>query len=266
MTETVLITGANRGVGLALARAYAARGCRVIATARTPAAADELIGLVKDHPGRVRVERLDLEQFDDIDALARSLANRPIDILLANGALTAGPADRFGATDYDHWARAFKVNAMAQLRLAEAFAPHISASRRKIMYFVSSRMGARTFGGVVGYMSSKHALNFVVFHVADCLKDNQVIAVAAHPGHVATRAANFRGALTAEQSAAAQMAIIDRLTLTDSGKFFDPDGSELQLITRQLNPNAFGAMTAADNATLRGELGDGREISSTHRS
>jgi NAD(P)-dependent dehydrogenase (short-subunit alcohol dehydrogenase family) len=261
MTGTVLITGANRGIGLALARAYAGQGWSVIATARDPAAADDLLTLVRAHPARVRIEKLDLENFSDIDALAAGFAGRPIDVLLANGALTGGPADRFGATDYDHWVRSFKVNAMAQLRLAEAFADSVTASRRKVMFFVSSRMGVRTFGGVVGYMSSKHALNFVVFHVADCLKEQGVIAVAAHPGHVATRAARYRGALTPEESAAALITIIARLMPADSGKFFDPDGSELQLITRQMNPNAFGAMTAGDNATLRGELADNQAIS-----
>ncbi len=266
MTETVLITGANRGVGLAMARAYTAQSCHVIATARDPAAADDLIELVRGNPGRVRLEKLDLENFTEIDQLAQSFSGWSIDVLIANGALTRGPPDRFGATDYDHWARSFKINAMAQSRLAEAFAPHVATSRRKIMFFVSSRVGARSFGGVVGYMSSKHALNFVVFHIADALKDKGVIAVAAHPGHVSTRAANFRGALTADESAAAQMKIIARQTLEDSGKFFDPDGSELQLITRQTNPNAFGAMSPANMAALRSELSAGVHIGSTNRS
>lgn len=262
MSPTVLITGANRGVGLALAQHYAGEGYHVIATARDPAAAIALIDLVRAHPTRVRLEKLDLENFTDIDALASSFAGRPIDILLANGALTGGPADIFGQTDYDHWARAFKVNAMAQLRLAEAFASHVAASTRKVMFFISSRKGARVFGGVVGYMSSKHALNYVVFHIAHALRDKGVIAVAAHPGHVSTRAANFRGALTPADSATALAKIISRLTPADTAKFFDPDGSELQLITRQMNPNAFGAMSAADNATLTGELAAGRSLGS----
>lgn len=260
MTSTVLITGANRGVGLAFAQKYAADGWRVIATARDPAGAGELIDLVCAHPTRVRLEKLDLENFAEINSLAASFAGQPIDVLLANGALTGGPADTFGQTDYDHWARAFRINTMAQLRLAEAFAPHIVASARKVMFFVSSRKGARVFGGVVGYMSSKAALNFVVFHVAHALKDKGVIAVATHPGHVATRGANHRGALTPEQSADALMKIIARLTPTDTAKFFDPDGSELQLITRQMNPNAFGAMSAADNATLSNELAAGHKL------
>ncbi len=262
MSSTVLITGANRGVGLALTQRYASDGWRVIATARDPAAATELIDLVRALPARVRLEKLDLENFADIDSLAASFVGQPIDVLLANGALTGGPADTFGQTDYEHWARAFKVNAMAQLRLAEAFAPHVAASRRRVMFFVSSRKGARVFGGVVGYMSSKHALNYVVFHIAHALRDKGVIAVAAHPGHVSTRAANFRGALTPTESADALSKIIARLTPADTAKFFDPDGSELQLITRQMNPNAFGAMSAADNATLTNELASGRKLGS----
>ena len=251
--STVLITGANRGVGLALVEAYRADGWDVIATTRAPDPEDELHTLAArdDH---VAILPLDLEQFDQIEALGKALAAKPIDVLFANGALTGGAIDTFGEVDYANWERMFRVNCMAQMRLAEVLADNVSASTHKKMMFVSSRVGARAMGGYVGYMSAKHALNYVTYSLSTALAQQGVTVAACHPGHVATRAARYRGALTPEECAACLKKVVDEMTMEDTGSFFDPDGSKLQLVTRQMNPDAFGAMSQKDSATLHAEF------------
>ena len=251
--NTILITGANRGVGLALVQAYRADGWDVIATTRQPDHEDELHGLAATDP-QLSILPLDLEQFDQIDALGKALAAKPLDVLFANGALTGGSIDTFGEVDYDNWMRMFRVNCMAQMRLAEVLTDNLVASEQKKIMFVSSRSGARAMTGYVGYMSAKHALNFVTHNVSAVLKDRGVTVAACHPGHVATRAARFRGALTPEESAACLKKVVDEMTLEDTGSFYDPDGSKLQLITRQMNPDAFGAMSQKDKDTLHDEF------------
>jgi NAD(P)-dependent dehydrogenase (short-subunit alcohol dehydrogenase family) len=234
---TALVTGANRGLGLAFAQALVAQGWVVFATARLPETADELASTVP----RERILPLDLEAPETIAALKHRLGTQPIDLLLSNGALTVTPADEFGTVDYGFWERAFRINTMGPMRLAEAFVENVAASERKIMFFISSRMGAAPRPGTIGYRASKSALNQVVLQIALATKSRGIVAAAAHPGYVASRPTGYRGALSPQQSAAALLAIIDRLTPNDSGAFFDPDGTTLPIVTRQENPNAFGA-------------------------
>lgn len=134
---TAMITGASRGLGLELARQYAADGWNVIATARNPADSAELQELDKQYPS-LNVHALDVSDFAAIDRLARELKRRPIDILLNNAGVFGpkakaenDPRQEFGHMDYDIWARLFRVNAMAPMKMAEALIDNISASAQK---------------------------------------------------------------------------------------------------------------------------------------
>jgi NAD(P)-dependent dehydrogenase (short-subunit alcohol dehydrogenase family) len=238
---TALVTGANRGLGLAFVAALAVRGWRVFGTARDPATASELAVLLPPE----RILALDLEQPESIARLKERWGPMPIDLMLNNGALTVTPADEFGACDYAFWERSFRINTIGPMRLAETLVENVAASERKIMFFISSRMGAAPKPGTIGYRATKSALNQVVFQIALATRSREIIAACAHPGYVASRPTGYQGALTTEESAAALLAIIDRLTPADSGSFFDPDGSTLPIVTQQKNPHAFGAKTAA---------------------
>jgi NAD(P)-dependent dehydrogenase (short-subunit alcohol dehydrogenase family) len=237
---TALVTGANRGLGLAFVETLKERGWLVFGTAREPEAAAELRAVLPPE----RILALDLEQAESIAALKRRLGPIPLDLMLNNGALTTTPADEFGACDYDFWERSFRINTMGPMRLAEALVENVAASEKKTMFFISSRMGATPKPGTIGYRATKSALNQVVLQIALALEPRGVIAVCAHPGYVATRPTGYKGALTPKESAQALLAIVDRLTRADSGSFFDPDGSTLPIVTRQTNPNAFGAKFA----------------------
>lgn len=239
-----LITGAARGLGLGLAGRCLDAGWDVIAAVRDPEAA-ALAALRARHGSRLSIEHLDLTDFDSIDACARRAGDRAIDVLIGNAAATAVSDRGFGQTDYDDWAAMMRVNTFAQLRLAEAFVGQVARSQRRVMYFVSSRVGTEPVPGMIAYRSSKSALNQVVFQLALQLRARGVCVACGHPGFVQTDATRGQGTFTVEQSAGRLFALIDRLQLADSGKFFEPDGSELSIVTRQTNPRAVGSAPIA---------------------
>ncbi len=238
-----LITGANRGLGLALVKAALADGWRVFATARRPEAAAELRACAGED--RLSILRLDLSDFATIDALKGDLGSTPIDVLLSNGAITGTGDAPFGGTDYDQWADLMKANAMAPMKLAETFVDNVAASERKTMFFISSRVGPTPRFGFVAYRSVKSALSQVVFQVALALKDRGVIASCAHPGWVSGQAVKG-GAMTPDESAAMLWPLISKLTPADTGKFFDPDGTTLPIVTQQHDAKPYGMTQPVD--------------------
>ncbi len=226
MTSTILITGANRGLGLQFAKQYADDGWRVHATCRDPDAAEALNAAASD---RLTVRRLDVCDGDQVGALARALAGEPIDVLL-NNAGVIGDRGAFGATDYAVWHETLGTNTLAPMRMAEAFADHVAASARKQMVFVSSRMGSigdNGSGGSYVYRSSKAALNAVVKSLSIDLAARGVTAVAFHPGWVSTDMGGASATIAPAESVGGMRAVIERLTPADNGRFLDYDGSEI---------------------------------------
>ena len=149
--------------------------------------------------------------------------------------------DEFGATNYDAWIDAFRVNCMAQMKLAEALVENVAASDQKKMFFVSSRIGAKPPAGMVLFRSSKSALNQVTMQLSLILAPRGIAVACGHPGFVKSKSTLSMGVFEPEESAAHLKKIIDDLTVETAGQFFDPDGSVLPIVTRQMNPNAFGA-------------------------
>lgn len=238
---TVLITGANRGLGFGFVSLYLREGWDVIAAVRDPAGAADLHDLAKQHPGKLAVEKCDLADFTTIEALGGKLKGKSIDVLLGNGAKTNNPAATVGDTNYEAWMEAFKVNTMAQMKLAETFVENVAASAQKKMFFLSSRIGANPPAGMILFRSSKSALNQVVMQLSLLLKPRGIAVACAHPGFVKTKSTADMGVFTVDESAAHLKKIIDNLTVDTGGQFFEPDGSTLPIVTRQMNPGAFGA-------------------------
>lgn len=220
---TVLITGANRGIGLEFARQYVADGWEVVATARHPDEADDLIALgVERHP-------LDVADFAGIESLARGLAGRPIDVLLNNAGVYGGRQD-FGDIDPDDWAYTLRVNALAPLMMARAFVGHLEGGRRKIIANMSSKMGSMAdngSGGVYSYRSSKAAQNAVTRSLSHDLAPRGIICLALHPGWVRTRMGGGGALIGADESAAGLRRVIDSATPAHSGRFWNHDGQEI---------------------------------------
>ncbi len=226
--KTILITGANRGIGLELARQYANDGWRVLACCRHPEKADVLNKLVAQYPERLKVHALDVADHAQIERLAQTLSDESIDLLINNaGIYPASDAGGFARTNYAEWMTAFSINTMAPLKMVESFARQIIRSKQKIVVTITSQMGSvedNSSGGNYLYRSSKAAANMVVKSLAVDLKEKGVIAVALNPGWVKTDMGGSNAMISVERSVTGMRQVIGKLTLSDSGKFWGHDG------------------------------------------
>src|SRR5262245_44243171 len=212
---SILVTGANRGLGLEFVRQYAADGWRVFACARRPDEAKELRALADGARGRVSLHRLEVADFSQIEALARELKAEAIDVLLNNAGVYGPNKMFFGQIDYKAWAEIFVINTMAPLRMAECFIENVVRSERKIIASISSTMGSiarNAEGRHYLYRSSKAALNMVMKSLSIDLRPRGVIAVAICPGWVQTDMGGANAPLKPEQSIIGMRRVFARLT------------------------------------------------------
>jgi NAD(P)-dependent dehydrogenase (short-subunit alcohol dehydrogenase family) len=221
---TILITGANRGIGLELTHSFAKDGWRVHACCRDPQGAGEL----REIDGTVTVHRLDVTDGTMVAGLAQELAGEPIDILF-NNAGVYGPQTGFGQTDYDAWAPVLSANAFAPLRMAECFVEHVARSERKLILNMSSLMGsiADCGGGSYIYRVSKAALNMITKTLSADLAGRGITVVAFHPGWVQTDMGGRHAPVSTRDSVRGLRKIIGGLTAKDNGGFFAYDGRTL---------------------------------------
>ena len=212
---TILITGANRGVGLEFARQYSRDGWDVVATARHSSSELDQLG--------VRVEALDLSEPE---AVANFALDEPLDLFIANAG-TNHPMNTDGAQNARDWQAMMMINAIAPYQLGKALLPKMADGSR--MVAISSGMGSigDNGGGWVPYRTSKAALNMAWSCLALEAKPRGVACVLFSPGWVKTRMGGAGAQITAEESARDMRALIDRLTIEDSGKFLRRNGSEL---------------------------------------
>lgn len=228
--KTILITGANRGIGLEHARRYAARGARVLAGARAPDEAEELEALARDSDGRVSVLRYDAARPDAAETLKAAVGDAPLDLLFANAGAMGGRAQSFGGVDAEAVLDLIRVNALAPLKLAEAFADNVARSERKVIAFQTSLMGSigdNGSGGAYAYRLSKAALNMAGKSVSNDLRGRGIITVLLHPGWVRTRMGGPSGKISVEECVDGQQRLLDGLTPAQNGTFFNYDGREL---------------------------------------
>jgi NAD(P)-dependent dehydrogenase (short-subunit alcohol dehydrogenase family) len=234
--NTVLITGANRGLGLEFAKQYSDDGWQVIACCRSPDAADELQQLAK-HNKYAQIERLDVNDFDAVDALAVKYSNQEIDVLLNNaGVIGALPIAEnierqfFGKMDYGLWAEVLRTNTFAPVKMAEAFLGNVAASEQKKIVSISSSVGSIAEMSIpaLAYASSKSALNRVMTTIAGAVKDQGVTVALLCPGYAKTRMDVYGAAvMEVPESVSMLRNIIDKLTIADSGLFIGHDGRKI---------------------------------------
>lgn len=221
----VLVTGANRGLGLEFATQYADAGYRVFATARDPSRASELAQLQRKYP-RLSVHALDVTVEEGVRALAAELGDEAIDILI-NNAGVMGKQQSLGQIDYEGMLETIRVNALAPLRLAEAFIEHVARSDRKLMVAVTSGMGSisDSSGGHYAYRASKAALNMSFRNLALDLKGRGVIAFVINPGWVQTDMGGGGAPLTPQASISAMREVFDGMTMEQTGSFMNYKGN-----------------------------------------
>ena len=225
--HVVLITGANRGLGLEFTKQYASDGWQVMACCRDPESASELNALAA-LMDNIKVLALDVGDFNQIDRLAQQLKGQKIDLLINNAGVY--PHGSWGQINYEDWAQAFKINAMAPLKMAEAFVEHVATSQLKKIVTLSSKMGSlddNTSGGSYLYRTSKTAVNMVMKSLAIDLKPRGIASTILHPGWVQTDMGGPNGLINAEQSVSGLRKVIEQLTVANSGRFIAYDGKEI---------------------------------------
>jgi NAD(P)-dependent dehydrogenase (short-subunit alcohol dehydrogenase family) len=217
---TVVVTGANRGLGLEFTRQYAADGSTVIATCRDPAKAGDLAAL----EGDIRVERLDVTDWAALGAFARGLGSTPLDLLICNAGIGG-----WGEPEPDAWLHSFAVNCIAPTLLARALVDRVEAAGGKIVC-LTSKMGSiadNTSGGSIVYRSAKAALNAAWRSLAIDWKDRPVTVTMLHPGWVQTDMGGANALITPDESIAGMRRVIDGLPRDRSGAFLDYKGESI---------------------------------------
>ena len=223
---SVLITGANRGLGLEFTRQYAADGWRVFAACRDPAGAMDLAAV----EGDVSAETLDVDDGPQVAALANKLSGQPIDVLINNAGIY-GPKDVTRDTvDYDAWGQVFRTNTMSPLAVSAAFAANVAQGGEKKIITLSSIMGSIAENDSSGdfiYRSSKAAVNAVMKSLAGDLKSEGITVAVLHPGWVRTDMGGPDASIEAPESVTGMRAVIAGLKESDSGRFLNYDGTEI---------------------------------------
>lgn len=218
----MFITGANRGIGLALTKLFLADGWQVIATCRCNNRAT-MLNQLKNEYKHLHIYELDITDYLQISALSAKLVDSKIDVLLNNAGIYGPKGYGFGNCDAQAWREVFEANVIAPTKLAEAFVSQVLNSELKIIAALSSRIGSHTEntkGGGYIYRSSKAALNSVVKSLSNDLLPQGVKTVALHPGWVQTEMGGPNALISAEESALGLKQVIESLTDDQSGGFY----------------------------------------------
>ncbi len=221
-----IVTGANRGIGLALTRELLIRGYEVHVGVRK-VGAESLSSLKKEYPQSFHVHRLDVSDPRSIENFTSEIGELGIDLLINNAGVLH--RDGLGNLDYEKFLYTLKVNTMGPMFLSNALVENIVKNRGKIVN-IDSLMGSISLHSTTrsySYSVSKAALNMVTRLLATDLKEKGVIVVSIHPGWVRTDMGGSEAPLKPEDSARSILNVVEKLTITDSGKFFDRTGREL---------------------------------------
>ncbi|MDN2669447.1 SDR family oxidoreductase [Vibrio sp. 14N.309.X.WAT.E.F5] len=225
--SVIFITGANRGIGLSLARHYVNDSHTVYATYRDASTAQELLALANEN-NNLSCIQLDITDYQSVNELPSKLES--IDILINNAGYYGPKGYGLGNTDVEEWRRVFEINTIAPLKLVESLLPLLTKSPIKKIACLSSRVGSmseNTSGGGYIYRSSKAALNSVVKSLSNDLTANGFTVLALHPGWVQTEMGGPNALIDTETSAKGLVTVIESSNTEVSGHFFNFDGSEI---------------------------------------
>ena len=236
---SVLITGANRGLGLEFTRQYLKDGWEVHAFCRQPDKAAELGAMVAESRGNIQLREMDIGNKEQIEAAAKELKGLPIDLLINN----AGIADGYGRGvyemkedpdiqnyDFAFWEEMMRINTLAPAKIIGAFLENIRAGGQKKIASLSSGLGSITnlaWAGKYGYCASKAGLNMVSKGLAEWLKPENIMVISLSPGWTRTAMGGPHATNSAEESVSGMRHVISSLTLAETGRFWNFDGEEL---------------------------------------
>ena len=228
MTD-VLVTGANRGLGLGFVKNYLGKNINVVGTTRDLKSSKELMAIKERFPDNLEIFELDLLKESAGDSLANFLGERPIDILI-NNAGVGSTNQHFEAVSPKPWLEVLKVNLIAPLMITQSIINNVKKGSDKKIYFLSSQLGSigdNASGGMYIYRSSKTGLNQVVKSLSVDLKPQGITVVSLHPGWVKTDMGGPNAPVSIDESIEGMMQVIDSTDIRDTGRFLNYDGKEL---------------------------------------
>ena len=227
--KNILITGANRGLGLGFAKKCLKKNVHVLATVRDIKVSKELLALKERFPDNLEIFELDLLKKKAGYTLANFLGDRPIDILI-NNAGVGSTNQHFEAVSPKPWLEVLKVNLIAPLMVTQSIINNVKKGSDKKIYFLSSQLGSigdNASGGMYIYRSSKTGLNQVVKSLSVDLKPQGITVVALHPGWVKTDMGGANAPVSIDESIEGMIQVIDTTDIRDTGRFLNYDGKEL---------------------------------------
>lgn len=226
---TVLVTGANRGLGLEFIKQYSQLGWEVIATCRDLTSAVEASALA-DIAGNLTLYPLEVTDADSIADLAETLRGRSIDLLLLNAGVLSERSSKLGELEQADFLHSLNVNTVTPALMIQAFRDHVRASDRKLIVGMSSILGSiagNNEGGLYSYRSSKAGLNAVLMSAAQDLRSDGITVLAMHPGWVQTDMGGENATITSAVSVKGMISVFDGATQADTGRFLSYDGGEI---------------------------------------
>ena len=228
--KNILITGANRGLGLGLVKKFLKNNEKVICTTRNISKSKELILCKEKYNDNLEICELDLLDKDSPNILSNFLGNETIDLFINNAGVIGHSAQHFKSVSLNHWLDVLKVNLIAPLLITQSIIKNIEKSSERKIYFISSKVGSiedNKSGGMYIYRSSKTALNQVVKSLSIDLKPLDISVISLHPGWVRTEMGGPNALISVEESVNGMVDVISNTSIINSGQFINYDGTRL---------------------------------------
>ncbi len=228
--KNVLITGANRGLGLGFVKKFLEQNVKVFCTTRNISKSIDLIKYQKKYPNNLEICELDLIAENSNKVLCKFLGDKPIDIFINNAGVIGSSKQHFKEVSSNPWIEVLKINLIAPLMITQSIIKNIELSIDKKVYFISSKVGSiddNRGGGMYIYRSSKTALNQVVKSLSIDLKPLGISVISLHPGWVRTDMGGPNALISVDESIKGMMSVILNTDIKNSGHFFNYDGSEI---------------------------------------
>ena len=228
--KNILITGANRGLGLGLVKKYLENNEKVFCTTRNISKSKELKLLKEKHTNNLEICELDLLDKDSPNILSNFLVNKPIDLFINNAGVIGQSAQHFKSISLNPWIEVLKVNLIAPLLITQSIIKNIEKSSEKRIYILSSKVGSiedNKSGGMYVYRSSKSALNQIVKSLSIDLKPLGISVISLHPGWVRTEMGGPNALISVEESVNGMFGVISNTNIRNSGQFINYDGTQI---------------------------------------
>ncbi len=230
MMKKILVTGANRGLGLELVKKFLKNNEKVICTTRNISKSKELILCKEKYNDNLEICELDLLDKESPNILSNFLGDKPIDLFINNAGVIGHSAQHFKSVSLNHWIDVLKVNLISPLLITQSIIKNVEKSSEGKIYFISSKVGSiedNKSGGMYIYRSSKTALNQVVKSLSIDLKPLGISVISLHPGWVRTEMGGPNALISVEESVNGMIDVISNTSIINSGQFINYDGTRL---------------------------------------